>query len=199
LIGLDVDYLTRAQLRVSKDRFEGELLRGQGLVVGRYDGRIAGTTADHNRGTPDFDPSYEAIAPAFTAAFGAYAKTELNWQTDLLYRPLAQDVIGGWNFHRDGYAAKLVAPSVIADLRDALHTNPNLRVFSGSGWYDLATPFYGTEYELANVALDPSVRSRISFGRYASGHMIYLSEDALRALRADLERFYQTALETAPR
>jgi carboxypeptidase C (cathepsin A) len=83
---------------------------------------------------------------------------------------------------------------VIGDLRDAMHTNPNLRVFSGNGWYDLATPFYGTEYELANVGLDPSVARRITFGYYPSGHMIYLDDASLRALHDDLATFYRTTL-----
>ena len=58
----------------------------------------------------------------------------------------------------------------------------------------LQPPFYATEYELAEVGTDPAVRARITLGTYQSGHMIYLSEDALHALRADLGRFYATAV-----
>jgi hypothetical protein len=83
---------------------------------------------------------------------------------------------------------------VIPDLREAMHLNPNLRVFAANGLFDLATPFYTTEYELANVGLDPAVRARITLAYYQSGHMIYLSDDALRALRADLGRFYARAV-----
>ena len=194
LIGLDAAYLLRANLRVAKERFEGELLRDQGRILGRYDGRYAALAIDRNGSEPDFDPSYEAVAPAFTSVFSAYAKTELNWQTDRLYRALPGEIVGAWNWRRDGFAGKVLAPSVIADLREAMHTNPNLRVFSANGWFDLATPFYGTEYELANVGLDPSVAGRITFGYYPAGHMIYLSDDALHALRADLETFYHGAL-----
>jgi carboxypeptidase C (cathepsin A) len=194
LIGLDVAFLERANLRVSKERFESELLRSEGRVIGRYDGRFAGVALDHNGNEPDYDPSYEAVAPAFTAAFGAYAHGTLNWTGDALYRVLVDDVSGTWNFKREGSSNLSLAPNVLGDLREAMHTNPHLRVFSANGWYDLATPFYGTEYELANVGLDPSVERRISIGHYPSGHMIYLNVDALRALRADLQTFYQTCL-----
>ncbi len=194
LIGLDTDYVLRANLRVSKDRFENQLLRSDGKVIGRYDGRYAGVSIDRNGTDPDYDPSYEAVAPAFTAVFSAYAKSELQWHSDRLYRVLPGEVVNSWNFRRDGFAGKVLAPSVIGDLREAMHTNPDLHVFSANGWYDLATPFYGTEYELANVGLDPSVARRITFGYYPSGHMIYLNDDALRALRADLETFYRAAL-----
>jgi carboxypeptidase C (cathepsin A) len=193
-IGIDADYLQRANLRISPARFEGELLRSEGKITGRYDGRFAGSAMDRNAGEPEFDPSYEAVAPAFITTFSSYAKTELNWTSDRLYRALPGDVVNGWNFRRRGFFGRVLAPTVIPDLREAMHTNPNLRVFAGNGLYDLATPFYTTEYELANVGLDPAVRARITLGYYPSGHMIYLNEDALRTLRADLGRFYATAV-----
>jgi carboxypeptidase C (cathepsin A) len=190
LIGLDPDYLTRANLRVSPSRFESELLRDDGKILGRYDGRFAGSAIDRNAGEPAFDPSYEAFAPAFITAFSAYAKTDLGWTSEGMYKALPGDIVANWNFRRSGFFGRVLAPSVIPDLREALHVNPNLRVFAGSGLFDLATPFYTTEYELANVGLDPAVRARITLGYYPSGHMIYLNADALTTLRADLGRFY---------
>lgn len=193
-IGLDPEYLLRADLRVSTTRFESQLLRGQGQIVGRYDGRFTGNAVDRNRGTPQFDPSYEAVAPAFITTFTAYAKTELNWHTDQLYRALPGDVVNNWNFRRRGFLGRVLAPTMIPDLREALQKNPNLRVFAANGLFDLATPFYTTEYELGNVGLDPAVRARITLSDYGSGHMIYLNDDALRELRADLGRFYDGVL-----
>jgi carboxypeptidase C (cathepsin A) len=193
-IGLDPDYLLRANLRVSTARFESELLRSDGKTLGRYDGRFAGTAMDRNRGTPEFDPSYEAVAPAFITTFTAYAKSELNWTSDRMYRALPPDIVDGWNFKRRGFFGRVLAPTVIPDLREAMHLNPNLRVFAANGLFDLATPFYATEYELGEVGLDPAVRARISLGYYPSGHMIYLDDDALHALRSDLSQFYGTAI-----
>ena len=72
--------------------------------------------------------------------------------------------------------------------------NPYLRVFSVNGYYDLATPFFGTEYTLNHLGLDPSLRSHVEFGFYKSGHMIYHNDDARRALKADLVRFYREAM-----
>jgi hypothetical protein len=51
-----------------------------------------------------------------------------------------------------------------------------------------------TEYQLGEVGIDPDVRARITQADYPSGHMIYLNDDALHALRADLGRFYATAV-----
>jgi carboxypeptidase C (cathepsin A) len=194
LIGLDPAYLLRADLRVSKERFESELLRGDGRVLGRYDGRFTARSIDRNASDPEFDPSFDAVAPAFAAMFAAYAKTTLGWQSDRSYQALRGEIAGQWNFRRDGFVGSVLAPTVVGDLTEAMHTNPNLRVFSGNGWFDLATPFYGTEVELANVGRDPSVARRISFGYYPSGHMIYLNVGALAALKADLAAFYRTTL-----
>ncbi len=71
--------------------------------------------------------------------------------------------------------------------------NPYLRVFSVNGYFDLATPFFGTEYTLNHLGLDPALRSHLSFGFYRSGHMIYHNDEARRALKADLVRFYREA------
>ncbi len=194
LIGIDPAYLLRADLRLTKERFEAELLRSEGRVIGRYDGRYTGVAGDRNGNEPDSDPSFDAVAPAFTAVFDGYAKSVLKWPAERMYRVLPDEVGEAWNWKRDGFLGKVLAPSTAGDLRDAMHANPDLYVFSGNGWYDLATPFYGTEYALANVGLDPSLARRISYGYYPSGHMIYLNVEALRALRADLSAFYRTAL-----
>jgi carboxypeptidase C (cathepsin A) len=190
LIGLDSAYITRANLRISKERFAGELLRVEGRIIGRYDGRFDGIAVDRNSSSADYDPSYEAIVPTFTAAFAEYAKTELDWKSERLYRALPAEIVNDWNFRRGGFAGKVLAPSIVHDLREALSTNPALRVFSAAGAYDLATPMYGAEYELANVAFDPSAARRISHNVYPAGHMIYLDTAALRALRGDLQAFF---------
>ena len=62
-----------------------------------------------------------------------------------------------------------------------------------NGYYDLATPFFGTEYTLNHLGLDPSLRLHLTYGFYRSGHMIYHNDDARRALKADLVRFYREA------
>jgi carboxypeptidase C (cathepsin A) len=83
---------------------------------------------------------------------------------------------------RDAYVA--------GDLADAMRKNPHLRVFSANGLFDLATPFFITEFDLSHMELDPKLRGNIEFGYYPSGHMIYLNVDALKTLKADLAKFY---------
>ena len=86
-------------------------------------------------------------------------------------------------------------PYVAADLASAMRKNPHLKVFSANGYFDLATPFLGTERDLHHMQLDPSLRGNLSFGYYPSGHMVYLNPEAHTLFRADLAKFYDSASE----
>jgi carboxypeptidase C (cathepsin A) len=86
-------------------------------------------------------------------------------------------------------------PYVAADLASAMRKNPHLKVFSANGYFDLATPFFNTEYDIDHMDLPPDLRGNVQFGYYPSGHMIYLNVDALHNLRDDLETFISSALK----
>jgi carboxypeptidase C (cathepsin A) len=195
--GLSVEYLKRANLRVDASRFRKELLRDQNRTVGRYDGRFLGIDEDAVGDTPDFDPSDTAIAPAFTAAFNAYLDGTLKYKHDRPYKVMA-DAIREWDWKHSasGRGWKMPMPYVAGDLAEAMRENPGLRVLSANGWYDLATPFHVTEYDIDHMRLDPAVRGHVSFSYYPSGHMVYLHPEALKSLKADVAKFYDMATAT---
>jgi carboxypeptidase C (cathepsin A) len=83
---------------------------------------------------------------------------------------------------------------VAADLASAIRKNPHLHVFSANGYFDLATPFFATEYDLDHIGLDPALRGNLQFGYYPSGHMIYLNVEALHKLRDDLAAFITSSI-----
>ena len=68
ITGLSEDFLERANLRVSPDRFYKELLRDRGLTVGRLDARYTGKDYDNAGEGPDNDPSFYGIDAAYPAA-----------------------------------------------------------------------------------------------------------------------------------
>ena len=65
-----------------------------------------------------------------------------------------------------------------------------------NGWYDMATPFFGTEYDLGHMMLEPAQAKNLSFTYYPAGHMTYLNPDALHAMKRDLSAWYDRALAT---
>ena len=67
--------------------------------------------------------------------------------------------------------------------------NPHLKVFVANGYYDLATPFFATEYTFSRLGLDPSLRGNVSMGYYEAGHMMYIHVPSLEKLKADLAKF----------
>jgi carboxypeptidase C (cathepsin A) len=86
-------------------------------------------------------------------------------------------------------------PDTVIDLADAMRKNPQLKVFSANGWFDLATPFFRTEHDIAQMMLPPAIASNVSFGYYPAGHMVYLNVDALKEMHGDLEQWYPTAVK----
>jgi carboxypeptidase C (cathepsin A) len=108
-----------------------------------------------------------------------------NW--DWHHRPSGG---GGFGGGRGGQ----LQPDTVIDLGDAMRKNPHLKVFSANGWFDLATPFFGTEHDIAQMMLPPSLVGNVSFGYYPAGHMVYLNVDALKEMHADLEKWYPEAV-----
>jgi len=193
--GLSADYVKEANLRISPIRFRKEVLRDDRKTLGRYDMRFEGVDVDAAGEFPSYDASDTGISGAFVAAFHDYLTGELKYDTTDEYRPSA-NTIREWDWKHKPTSGtpgpgngEQSQPYVAADLASAIRKNPHLHVFSANGYFDLATPFLATEYDLDHMDLDPGLRGNVQFGYYPSGHMIYLNVDALHKLKADLAAF----------
>jgi carboxypeptidase C (cathepsin A) len=205
--GLSVTYVKESNLRINPSRFRKELLRNDRIILGRYDARFEGTDVDAAGENPGYDPSSSGITGAFVSALRDYLDRELKYTAKETYYPSGPNINQDWDHaHRPPWAggpgvARGAPPLrdayVAADLADAIRKNPRLKVFSANGLFDLATPFFITEYDLAHMELEPKLRGNIEFGYYHSGHMIYLNVDALKQLKSDLASFYSRAAEPA--
>jgi carboxypeptidase C (cathepsin A) len=195
--GLSVDFILASNLRVPPERFRKELLRDQRLTLGRYDDRFTGQDVDAAGEAPEYDPSDSGIHGAFIAAFHTYLAEALGYHTDLDYRPTFYDTSVRWDFnHRAADRDEDLRTNdadVAIDLSRAMRENPHLKLFSLNGIYDLATPFLGTEYDIAHMQLDAPVLGNVRFAYYPSGHMVYLNPDALKQMKSDLARYYDDA------
>ena len=187
--GLSPDYIDRSNLRVSDERFFKELLRSQHELIGRYDSRLTSYALDPASEAAEFDPSYASVQGAFTAAFNDYIRKELNWQTDLPYNILTSKV-SPWNMSEftNGYV------NTAYRMKDALTENQFMHVLQMNGYYDLATPFFATEYTFDHLNLAPARRGNISMGYCGAGHMLYLKSSCREELHNDMAKMYQDAL-----
>ena len=195
LTGLSPEYILRTNLRVDPERFRRELLRDRGQIIGRIDSRYLGTEAELVGSDPTYDPQSSAITGGFTGAINDYLLRDLGFRTPLTYRINNYGGIGGkWEFTHKSEAGDQPIADTSVDLATAMRQNPRMKLFSVNGYYDLATPFFGADYEIGHMALDPAVARNIRYGYYPSGHMMYIDPVSSRQLKADLDRFYDSAM-----
>jgi carboxypeptidase C (cathepsin A) len=185
--GLSREYVEQSDMRIEISHFDKELLRSERRTVGRLDGRFKGLVESGVSETPDFDPSMAAIRPPYTATFNNYVRGELGFRSDLEYFILGGGV-GRWDFGADNTYA-----DTSGALRSAFAKNPYMRLFVGCGYYDLATPYFATQYTLSHMGIDPSLRNNVSVHYYEAGHMMYIDQRSLTQLKRDVAAFLQSA------
>jgi carboxypeptidase C (cathepsin A) len=171
-------------LRPEHIRFLTELLRDRRLVVGRIDGRFTGWDTDYGREMWSGDPSIDAIAGPYTAAFNYYVRAELDYSSDLPYEILT-DRVRPWSYKEFENAHVFVQDKLAA----AMRTNPHMRVHVDCGYYDLATPYFAAEHSFSHLAIPAELAANIDFSYYEAGHMMYLHEPSRLAQSEQLARF----------
>lgn len=185
--GLPSQYIDRVNLRIDPTNFAKEILKDQKRVVGRFDSRYKGIDLECCNQNYYYDPSFTRIIGLFTGAFNSYLQKELKWEKAEQYYVLAN--VHPWNWGKSNQGVNLVE-----ELQTAMVQNPDLKVFVASGFYDLAIPYFSTEYTFDHIGIDPSLARRIFLHNYEGGHMMYLSSKVLDSLRKDLEDFYKKVL-----
>lgn len=195
LTGLSQSYWLAANLRVLAPRFAAELLRDQRRFIGRLDGRVAADAPDGVRETAATEPSNE-MNGAYTALYMSYLGQTLGYRSDMEYRVNNGALIQNWRWSHQppGAPFQYSGADTTVDLAAAMRANPHLKVIALSGYYDLVTPFFATEWDLSHMPLPPHLAANITERFYEGGHMFYTNVDELRAMKADLAAFYDAAL-----
>jgi carboxypeptidase C (cathepsin A) len=185
-IGLPVDYLMKANLRVTGGEFEKTLQDDQDLTTGRLDTRFSGPTINPLSENAEYDPQSSAISSAYVSLFNEYVRKDLKYGEGQTYLPEALFGSYQWDMVHHGNPISL---NVANDLADAMKTNPRLKVMVNGGYYDLATPFFAAEYEEKHLPIPRSLTKNIQYSWYESGHMVYVSEESLKELHDRVATF----------
>jgi carboxypeptidase C (cathepsin A) len=193
--GLSPDYLKTAQFRVSESMFGQHLLEAKELTVGRLDARFTGPAIDPLAKEMHYDPQETAIAPAFVAAFLDYYYRDLNAARERTFKPFNWEIGRHWKWDHKPPIGEEPQPFVntTPDLGHAMTLNPGLRALILNGYFDLATPFFATEYSVAHLGLPPSLRDHVQMKYYPAGHMMYIHPASLHQMKADLAAFIDAA------
>ncbi len=200
--GLSEDYLLKANLRPTLGQFNVELLRNRGLTSGRIDARFTGYTGNLLSETAQGDPEGPAVGGAYTALINMYNHDELKFGKDKQYNNRYTNS-GPWNWTRTGGGGGRggggfpSAPNTQNDLMQAMITNPKLLVQVENGYYDMATPFFATEYTMTHLGLPAELRKNIKLNYYESGHMMYLRDEDRVLLHNNVAEFIERATNGA--
>ena len=118
---------------------------------------------------------------------------DLEFETDRAYEVLHPTLWKNWSYadHENRYV------DVGETLRKTMTANPSLQVFVASGYYDLATPHFTTDAVINRLGLDRSLQGNVTTRYYEAGHMMYIHEPSLAALKADLAAFVDGAIPAA--
>lgn len=193
--GLGEDYLVKANLRVRLSQYMQELQRSRGLATGRLDSRFSGPIYDLLSEGAEYDAQSAAITGAYTAAFNSYIREELKFGLDKEYNTSANFAGQDWDWkHRGGGGEGFVgSPNTENDLIQAMISNTHLRVQVENGIFDMATPFFGTEYTMDHLGLPEQAQNRIKLNYYNAGHMMYVHEEDLAKFKASVGSFIDSA------
>ncbi|MDC6386486.1 carboxypeptidase [Flagellimonas taeanensis] len=176
--GLSEKVVLEHNLRIPEQFFWKELLRDEGFTIGRLDSRYLGIDKNDSGERPDYAAEIRSWQHSFTPAINYYFKNFLNYNTDLDY------YIGGhtrpWDRSNN---------TTGEDLRQAMSQNPYLHVMVQSGYYDGATDYFNSKYNLWQMDLSGKLKDRMSWKGYRSGHMMYLRTEDLESANEHIREF----------
>ena len=144
----------------------------------------------------EYDPQDVAITGPFTAAFNNYVRDELKFGQDKVYHTGSDEAGNNWDWKHRGGGENFGfpgSPNVEGDLIQAMLANPHLQVEVENGIYDLATPFFATEYTMEHLGLPEKLQKNIHLQYYDAGHMMYLRDEDLAKLKANIASFIDGA------
>jgi carboxypeptidase C (cathepsin A) len=175
--GISADYYTEHNLRISKETFRVELLKADGLVLGRSDARY---TAPATPEVPTPDAS-AVLGEAYAAAFGKYFAATFGTPLPADYQAAATDVgMGDWDwggnspFDHFAYGKRLNL---------AFDANPDFRLMIGNGYHDTMTTVGAARYALLQSDWP---KDRVKLSWYQGGHMAYSIDASAAAFGNDI-------------
>ena len=176
--GISKKKILQNNLDVTTNFFWKDLLRDQGMTIGRLDSRYIGIDKKDVGVRPDYNSELSSWEHSFTPAINHYIQKELKFITDIKYNIFGP--VHPWNNEND---------NTRENLRRAMAENPYLKVLFQSGYYDGATTYFNAKYTMWQIDPSGKMKDRFYFKGYRSGHMMYLRNEDLIKANDDLRTF----------
>jgi carboxypeptidase C (cathepsin A) len=186
--GVSKRYILNSDLRLYAPRFAKELMRDEGMATGFLDSRYAQKELDNASEFPNSDPFSAKTGPIYVSLFHQYLRNELGADIQEPYLPHNGEANQSWKRRQGATGAFAGYVDVTGDLAQGTKDNEALRVFTASGYYDLATAYFANAYMLHHSGIDPA---RVTIRNYPAGHMMYLNQGSLDQLTKDIGEFIQ--------
>jgi carboxypeptidase C (cathepsin A) len=185
MTGLEEEFVRRSGGRLEIGAYLREVFRETGKIGSVYDSNVTGYDpfpfAPEQRTN---DPMLESIIAPTTTAMVDFVTRVVGWKTDARYNTLSYEINGQWD--RDSQALRAGA---VPDPRQAVATDPKLRVLIAHGWNDLSCPFMGSVLTVDQMPLMGDA-SRVAVHEYFGGHMFYSRAASQAALRKDVQTMF---------
>jgi carboxypeptidase C (cathepsin A) len=181
LTGIPGPFYLAHDLRITKERFRVELLRAEGKVLGRYDARYTAprpADAGETVGPDAFSPVSELYGKA---VIGQLAR--IGVKQPERYK-VAVRFAGEWSYGAGD--SPFNDWPFMARLEAAMTAEPKLRLFVGTGLYDLTTTVGAADYLFAQSSL---AADRFVNHRYRAGHVAYSDDTSWRKFVGDVRAF----------
>ena len=184
LTGLDPLFVKRSGGRLETQAYLREVYRAEGRLGSRYDSNV--TAWDPFPYAPrqqTGDPILNGIIAPTTSAMVNFVTRTVGWKIDARYNALSYAVNKMW--HRDKDANR----GSVAELREAVANDSNLRVLIAHGWDDLSCPFMASVLIVDQMPAMGDA-SRVQVKSYPGGHMFYARPDSQARLTRDVRALY---------
>ena len=63
-----------------------------------------------------------------------------------------------------------------------------------NGYYDLATPYFATEYTFSHMHLRDSLANNVTMSYYPAGHMMYIHQPSLVKMKQEVDQFIEDSV-----
>lgn len=178
--GISADYYVEHDLKISKEKYRVELLKKEGLLLGRSDARYVAPITEKG-GLPD--PS-NVLSNAMEKAYFEYLRNDLNvpWGDQFLTGSPVKSLLG-WDWSGSSPFSQW---RYSASVTEVFNKNPNFRVLVGAGHYDTMTTTGSSEYLVTQSGWP---EDRVFLRYYQGGHMSYSVEETAKKLSQDLRAF----------